>query len=140
GSRAGRSPRAARIACPRARVSGALARHVARRLVRTRFGRDSAARGRNLRAVRAGSRGMKKLAIHELLESSPDSAKIDAWMEGKRFPLVEGPSATFVWRGEADRVDLRHFIYGLESAQPLTRVPGTDFWYHVLEIPPRSRV
>lgn len=83
---------------------------------------------------------MKKLAITELLESQPDPAKVDAWMEGKRFPYLEGPSATFVWRGEADRVDLRHFIFGLESAQPLTRVEGTDFWYHVIEIPPRSRV
>lgn len=83
---------------------------------------------------------MRRLAIHELLATRPDPEAIAAWMEGKQFPLVEGPTATFVWRGEADRVDLRHFIYGLESAQPLTRVPGTDFWYLVLEIPPRSRV
>ena len=88
---------------------------------------------------------MKKLAIHQLLESTPDgaaidAAKIEAWLAGKRFPHVEGPSATFIWRGEADRVDLRHFIFGLESAQPLTRIPETDLWYLVLEIPPRSRV
>lgn len=81
-----------------------------------------------------------KLAIHELTSSQPDRAAVDAWMKGKRFPHVEGSSATFVWRGEADGVNLRHFIYGLESAQPLVRLQGTDFWYLVVEIPPHSRV
>lgn len=81
-----------------------------------------------------------KLAIHELLASEPDGVKVDAWMKGKRFPYVEGSSATFVWRGEADSVNLRHFIFGLESAQPLARIAGTDFWYLVMAIPPLSRV
>ncbi len=81
-----------------------------------------------------------KLAVHELIASAPDQAAVEAWMKDKRFPLVEGPSATFVWRGEADAVHLRHFINGLESAQSLARVPNTDFWYLVVEIPPRSRV
>lgn len=81
-----------------------------------------------------------KLAVHELLASEPDQAKVEAWMNDKRFPYVEGPSATFVWRGEADAVHLRHWIFGLESAQPLARVPNTDFWCLVIEVPPRSRV
>lgn len=81
-----------------------------------------------------------KLAIHELIADAPDNAKVDAWMAGKRFPLVEGSMATFVWRGEAEGVKLRHFIYGLESAQPLIRVPNTDLHYLVVEMPPRSRV
>ncbi len=81
-----------------------------------------------------------KLAIHELTDSHPDGAAVDAWMQGKRFPFVEGSSATFVWRGEADGVNLRHFIYGLESAQPLARLPNTDLWYLAVEIPPQSRV
>jgi enterochelin esterase family protein len=80
------------------------------------------------------------LSIDELVRSAPDEAKVDVWMKGRRFPIVEGPSATFVWRGEADAVKLRHFIYGLESAQPLTRVKGTSLWYLTVEIPPKSRV
>ncbi|MCS6858488.1 MAG: alpha/beta hydrolase-fold protein, partial [Sandaracinaceae bacterium] len=54
--------------------------------------------------------------------------------------IVEGRNVTFVWRGEADAVKLRHWIYGLESAQPLQRIEGTDLWHLVLEIPERSRV
>ena len=79
-------------------------------------------------------------AIQELLASEPDGAKVDAWMEGRTFPIVEGKSATFVWRGQADEVRLRHFIFGLESAQPLRRVDNTDLWYLTVEIPPSSRV
>jgi enterochelin esterase family protein len=81
-----------------------------------------------------------KLAIEALLASDPTTPVLEAWMKGKRFPLVEGSSATFLWRGEADAVKLRHFIFGLESAQPLARIAGTDAWYLVVEIPPRSRV
>jgi enterochelin esterase-like enzyme len=81
-----------------------------------------------------------RLAVQQLLEDAPDTAKVEAWMAGKKFPLVEGTSATFVWRGEADGVKLRHFIYALESAQPLTRVPNTDLWYLSIEVPPRSRI
>lgn len=83
---------------------------------------------------------MQRLAIYELLQSQPDRAKVDAWMQGRRFPIVEGTNATFVYRGEADRVALRHWIYGLETNTQLTRIPNTDLWYLVLEVPPRSRV
>ncbi len=79
-------------------------------------------------------------AVQRLLEERPDEAKIQAFLAGRQFPVVEGKFATFVWRGEADAVKLRHFIYGLESAQPLTRVAGSDLWYLTIEVPPRSRV
>lgn len=68
------------------------------------------------------------------------SHKIDAWMHGRSFPLVEGKNATFVWRGDADEVRLRHFIFGLETSQPLATIPGTNLWTIDIEIPPRSRV
>ncbi len=80
------------------------------------------------------------LAIQDLIERSPDQAEVDTWVDARRFPLVEGKSATFVWRGEADEVKLRHFIFGLESAQPLARLADTNFWYRTLEIPRGSRV
>lgn len=78
-------------------------------------------------------------AIQQLLASLPH-ADVDAWMKGREFPIVEGKNATFVWRGQADEVKLRHFIFGLETAQPLERIEGTDLWYLDVEIPPRSRV
>ena len=61
------------------------------------------------------------LAIQELLASQPDGAKAEAFLSGRRVPIVEGPSVTFVWKGEADAVNLRHWIYGLESSTSLAR-------------------
>ena len=73
---------------------------------------------------------------------APDDvrARVDAWLDGRELPIVEDKHATFVWRGEADGVRLRHFIFGLETSQPLTRVEHTDLWTLEVEIPPRSRV
>jgi len=67
-------------------------------------------------------------------------ACIDAWMAEHSFPIVEGKDATFVWRGEADEVRLRHFIFGLETAQPLTCLAETSLWHLSVEIPRGSRV
>ncbi|MGF1508572.1 MAG: alpha/beta hydrolase-fold protein [Myxococcota bacterium] len=83
---------------------------------------------------------MNRLKIQELIERNPAKSEIEAWVAENEFPIVEGTSATFVWRGEADEVKLRHFIYGLESAQPLARLPNSNLWYRTLEIPHGSRV
>ncbi len=76
-----------------------------------------------------------RLAIHDLLDGRATPDRVHAFLEGKSFPLVEGPRVTVVWRGEADGVNLRHWIYGLESSNALSRIPGTDLWYIVVEIP-----
>lgn len=81
-----------------------------------------------------------KGALQEFIDSKPDAARVDAWMADRRFPIVEGKCATFVWRGQADSVKLRHFIFGLESAQDLDRIENTDLWHLSLEIPRESRV
>jgi enterochelin esterase family protein len=81
------------------------------------------------------------LAIHELeARGWPDAEAIDAWLAGRSIPIVEGSSVTFVWRGEADEVHLRHMVFGLPSSQAFERMPGTDLWYLVLDLPPRSRM
>jgi enterochelin esterase family protein len=81
------------------------------------------------------------LAIHALEERGwPDAGAIDAWLEGRAVPIVEGASVTFVWRGEADAVHLRHSVFGLPASQAFERMAGTDLWYLVLELPPRSRM
>ena len=84
----------------------------------------------------------RRLAIQELLRSGPDSGKVEAFLAfpGRSFPLVEGPHVTIVWRGEADGVNLRHWIFGLESESALSRMPNTDLWYLTLDIPHGSRV
>lgn len=82
-----------------------------------------------------------RLAIRRLEEeAASDPGAVDRFLAAHAFPLVEGPSVTFVWRGEAEAVNLRHFVFGLPAVQPFARVPGTDLWSHVLELPARSRV
>lgn len=82
---------------------------------------------------------MKTTAIQRLL-ASPTPEAIEAFLKEHKFPIVEGGNATFVWRGEADAVEVRHWVYGLESSTALERIPGTDLWYLTLEAPPKSRV
>jgi enterochelin esterase family protein len=75
------------------------------------------------------------------LEAGPRTREaVDAFFTLHAFPLIEGPEITFVWRGEADSVNLRHWVYGLPSSQPLKRVLRTDVWYLTLKLPPSSRV
>jgi len=45
--------------------------------------------------------------------------KVDAFLKENTFPLVEGPKVTWVWRGDADGVNLRHWIFGLEQDSAL---------------------
>lgn len=78
--------------------------------------------------------------LQELLASTPSAEALDAFMANHDFPLVDESSVTFVYRGEADQVELRHFVYGLESSQPFSRAPGTDLWLRTLTLPANSRV
>ncbi len=83
---------------------------------------------------------LKGSAIDELIAAWGDPRKARAFMSQNKFPLVDGSLVTFVWFGHADEVNVRHWIYGLESSTTLTRAPGTDIWHLTLEIPPNSRV
>ena len=80
------------------------------------------------------------LLIHKLEAGRPDAAAVDAFLAEHSFPLVEGTSCTFVYRGEAEEVRHQHWVFGLPSSEPFRRIEGTDLWYHVIEVPPNSRV
>ena len=69
-----------------------------------------------------------------------DSAAVDELLENQQFPQVEGRTATFVWRGEAERVLLRHWIYGLPTSLPFRRIGSSDLWTLQLDVPRLSRV
>lgn len=69
-----------------------------------------------------------------------EASAIDAFLSGRTFPIVDGTTVTFVYRGEADAVRLQHWIHGLASSQPFSRIPGTDLWTLSLELPERSRL
>lgn len=83
----------------------------------------------------------KSLAIERLAAQAPLApGAVDAFVAGHAAPLVEGTRVTFLFRGEAEAVRLKHWIYGLPSFQPLTRLKDTDLWYLTVDIPAVSRV
>jgi enterochelin esterase family protein len=75
------------------------------------------------------------------LEAGPRTREaVDAFVASHAFPIVDGPRITFVYRGDAEAVHLKHWVYGLPSSQRLARVDGTDVWHLTLELPHGSRV
>ena len=76
------------------------------------------------------------LSIKEL-EERPDLrlGDIEDFLANRSFPLVEGSSITFVFRGQVQQVALRHWIQGLPSEQALERIAGTDLWFLVVDLP-----
>ncbi len=77
-------------------------------------------------------------ALEARLASDPRA--VDAFLEAHEFPLAEPPLYTFVYRGEADAVRLRHWVHGLHTSAPFRRLEGTDLWCYTLELPDSSRV
>lgn len=81
------------------------------------------------------------LAIRKLAKDyCGDSKALDTFLAEHSFPLQEGTTTTFVYRGEADEVHLRHWIFGLESTFAFTKLKDCDLWYLVMELPELSRV
>jgi len=81
------------------------------------------------------------LAIHEFERAQTrDDGAVDSFLAAHPCPIVEGRSVTFLYRGAADAVFLIHWIYGLPSRQPFTRIEGTRLWYRVIDLPEKSRV
>ena len=96
----------------------------------------SAARWRDWRLSRM------PLAIDRLLAAGPPDAGGDRRVpRGARASRSSRAAArTFVFRGEADEVRLRHWIYGLPSTQPFDRVAGHRPLVPGSELPAGSRV
>lgn len=88
----------------------------------------------------AASTSPKPSAIAQLAAGPRTREAVDAFFAGRAFPIVEGPAITFVWRGGAEAVHLKHWVYGLPSSQSLARVDGTDVWHLTLQLPIASRV
>jgi enterochelin esterase-like enzyme len=82
-----------------------------------------------------------RLAINRLKQRSPlDDEAVDRFLARHEIPIVEGRFCTFLFRGPADEVHLVQRIVGLADRLPLRRLPGSDLWYLVLELPEGSRV
>ena len=78
--------------------------------------------------------------IGDLINGPRTPDGVDAYIAGNTFPMIEGSSCTFVWRGEADAVHLKHWVFGLPSSQQLQRLEGTNLWHLTLRLPAKSRV
>jgi enterochelin esterase family protein len=80
-------------------------------------------------------------AIQALVRAgSPDTAAIERFIRAHRFPIVEGRRVTFLFHGDADSVQFRHFIFGLPALQPMRRIGDSRAWYLTVELPESSRV
>ena len=91
-------------------------------------------------AVTEGKRP-KRLAINRLLDRRPlDEAMITRFIDRYGAPIVEGARTTFLWRGEADEVMVRHRVVGLADPLRLRRIKDTDLWYTTTDMPEGSRV
>jgi enterochelin esterase family protein len=69
----------------------------------------------------------------------PSAEKIGQFIRDNRFPLAEPGHVTFVFRGQADEVNLRRWISGLSTAQSMQALEGTDLWVLRMELPDKSR-
>lgn len=73
-------------------------------------------------------------------KGAPAPSEIDRFIADTSFPLVDGTDVTFVYRGEAKQVFLRCWIAGINTAQPLQRLNGTDLWAFTIDLPENSRI
>jgi enterochelin esterase-like enzyme len=83
---------------------------------------------------------MTARALTEFLAGPRSRSAEKAFISTNTFPLVDGDEVTFVFRGHADAVHLRHWVYGLPSSQALARIDGTELWHLSVRLPPTSRV
>jgi enterochelin esterase-like enzyme len=83
----------------------------------------------------------RRLAINRLTDRWPlDADMIDRFLQRHSVPINEGARTTFLWRGEADQVLVRHRVVGLPDPMPLRPIRDTDLWYVTTEMPEGSRV
>ncbi|MBB2893627.1 alpha/beta hydrolase-fold protein [Flexivirga oryzae] len=83
----------------------------------------------------------KQLAIHRLRARKPlDESAVDRFLQHHQVPVVEGEMCTFLFRGNADEVWVRHRIVGQPQRVPMRRLGDTSLWFVVLELPAGSRV
>lgn len=88
----------------------------------------------------AGAR-RQQLAINGLKAQRPlDHGAVEQFVAEHTVPIIEGDRATFLFRGSADEVRVRHRVVGLPDPLSMRLLPGTDLWYATIDLPHRSRV
>ena len=67
-------------------------------------------------------------------------AAVERFLAAHDLPLVEPGQVTFLYRGRADAVHLRHWVYGLPDSMPFDRVGNTDLWSLEVSLPRGARI
>ncbi|MEO0971895.1 MAG: alpha/beta hydrolase-fold protein [Pseudomonadota bacterium] len=75
-----------------------------------------------------------------LADGPPDTQRLEEFLKAHHWPVSDPLGVTFLYRGQAQAVRLRHFAFGLPHAQPLNAIDGTDLWWLRMELPPGSRI
>lgn len=65
---------------------------------------------------------------------------VDRFLASIPIPAIGPGWAVFVYRGRADQVRLRHWVSGLPSTLPFTRLAGTGLWVLEMELQLRARI
>ena len=63
-----------------------------------------------------------------------------SWLAEREMPVVDESGVTFLYQGAADRVFLRHWIYGLPANLEMHRVGDSEIWARTLRFPEGSRI
>ena len=80
-------------------------------------------------------------ALRRLMrKGAPTGRALERFVASESFPMVDGTEVTFVYRGAGDQVFLRCWIAGLNTAQPLQHLRGTDLWAITISLPEKSRI
>ncbi|MEI2777921.1 MAG: alpha/beta hydrolase-fold protein [Tetrasphaera sp.] len=83
----------------------------------------------------------QRLAINRLRDKAPLTGEIiDDFVARHGSPIIEAERATFLFRGEAEEVWVRHRVVGLPDPLPMKRLPRTDLWAATTDLPAGSRV
>jgi enterochelin esterase family protein len=87
------------------------------------------------------SRSRAKLAVNRFRERrTTDPEAVSRFLDRYGSPIVEGGLTTFLHRGDADEVFVRHRVVGLPDPLPMRRIDGTDLWFVVVDLPSGSRI
>jgi enterochelin esterase family protein len=83
---------------------------------------------------------MSEVSPDRLIAQALSTDAIESLAGATRSPIVDPGGLTFVYRGEAEAVNLRLWIHGLPASQPFERVGDTDLWVLRVEVPESSRI
>ncbi len=93
-----------------------------------------------MNAAAAQGSALPKALRTLIADGAPGEARIERFVNKHSFPMVDPQGVTFVYRGEAEAITLRLWVFGLPTAQALARVEHSSLWYLRIELPARSRI